>query len=394
MMSTLPRQEDPWQWPDAACGLARVALLAGGSDVHTIRWANAFAERGLAVRLITQHPLIEPVREEVEVAEFPCRGGAGYFRMVPAVRRQLAAFRPDVVNAHYASGYATTARLAGFRPWVASVWGSDVYEFPERSRLHRWWVARNLAAADRVASTSRTMARHVETVAPGLEAAAVTPFGVDVDRFSAGARPLAARGEDEPIVVGTVKSLAPFYGVDILIRAFAVLRSRLETTAPMLAPRLRLRVVGEGPERASLEALAADLELGRVTEFVGRVPHASVPDELGKLDVYAALSRSESFGVAVLEAGAAGRPVVVSDVGGLPEVVADGETGLVVPREDPSAAADALARLVLDRDLRVRMGEAGAVHVARHYSWQESVTRMIDVLTETRQAYLARGGRR
>ena len=69
------------------------------------------------------------------------------------------------------------------------------------------------------------------------------------------------------------------------------------------------------------------------------MPHTSVPQELARLDIYVALSRmdSESFGVAIIEAGVAGRPVVVSDAGGLPEVTIDGVTGLVVPREDPSA---------------------------------------------------------
>jgi glycosyltransferase involved in cell wall biosynthesis len=104
------------------------------------------------------------------------------------------------------------------------------------------------------------------------------------------------------------------------------------------------------------------------------------------LDIYVALSRQESFGVAVIEAGAAGRPVVVSNVGGLPEVVRDGETGFIVPPNDPDAAADALERLVRDQLLRRQMGEAGAQHVAKNYSWDASVQTMIKVLEATRQS--------
>ena len=102
------------------------------------------------------------------------------------------------------------------------------------------------------------------------------------------------------------------------------------------------------------------------------------PSLLNRLNVYVAVSRldSESFGVAVLEASACGLPVVVSDVGGLPEVVIEGETGLVVERENPEATASALEELVFDDEMRKKMGEAGRNHVIRNYEWTACVRRM------------------
>lgn len=128
--------------------------------------------------------------------------------------------------------------------------------------------------------------------------------------------------------------------------------------------------------------LASRLDLADKVEFVGRVPPQEVPRELAKLDIYVALNRldSESFGVAIIEAGAARRPVVVSDAGGLPEVTLDGVTGLVVPRENPQAAADAIEKLVLSPEMRVRMGEAGRKHVSDTYSWDVCVNTMVKVL--------------
>lgn len=368
----------------------KIALLAGASSIHTIRWANGLAKAGLQVHLITQHPPIEPLDKSVRVIALPYRGNAGYFLMVPALRRLLRRLKPDVLNAHYASGYATSARLSGFHPWLLSVWGSDVYDFPMRSRLHRWWVQRNLVAADRVASTSRCMAEKTRSLAPSLKDIAITPFGVDVDAFSNRSSALSQRDLSSPIVIGTVKVLAWKYGVDVLVRAFARVRADLERVGSTEAARLRLRIVGDGPDREMLQKLAAELGLASITEFVGRVPHDRVAGELEKLDVYVALSRLESFGVAVVEAGAAGRPVVVSNEGGLPEVVIDGETGLVVARDDPAAAADAIKTLVLDKDLRVHMGEAGFAHVSREYSWAGSVVKMIEVLQQTREAASAK----
>ena len=113
------------------------------------------------------------------------------------------------------------------------------------------------------------------------------------------------------------------------------------------------------------------------TEFVGASPHDEVPSWLNRLDIYVAPSRlSESFGVAVIEASACGLPVIVSDVGGLPEVVRDGETGLVVPRENVPALQAALRRLLLDPALRQRLGRNGRAHVAREYEWGHCVDLM------------------
>ncbi len=137
----------------------------------------------------------------------------------------------------------------------------------------------------------------------------------------------------------------------------------------------RLLIVGDGPQSAELEALAHQLSIAQRTQFAGAVAHAEVPAWLNRLDIYAAPSRldSESFGVAVIEASACALPVVVSDAGGLPEVVQDGETGLVVPRDDVPALQAALKRLVLDAALRQELGRRGRAHVAREYEWGHCV---------------------
>jgi glycosyltransferase involved in cell wall biosynthesis len=355
----------------------KVMLLAPGSSIHTIRWANALSEAGMKVVLTTQHDPLEPISPEAKVHRLPYRGNVGYFRNVGALKRLLAQEKPDLMNVHYASGYGTTARFAGFTPTLLSVWGSDVYDFPEKSPMHRWWVRGNLMTATRVASTSQAMAQQTSRVAPGLGEIAITPFGVETDRFTqnlCGTIP-----SDIPIVIGTVKTLEAKYGIDTFIDSVAVLLGDLQLKAPDIASRIRVRIVGDGPQRTELAQYAAGLGLGKSIQFVGKIAHSSVPQELQNLDIYVALSRldSESFGVAIIEASACGLPVVVSDVGGLPEVVADGETGIVVPRENPQAAAEALKRLVLDPKLRRSMGQAGRERVLSLYEWRDNVAHMI-----------------
>src|SRR3954470_18405903 len=145
----------------------KVVMLAPAEVIHTQRWVEALHARGVALTLATQHPAgAWRAPAGVETVELPHRGLAGYFRNVPALRRLLREQRPDLLHVHYASGYGTTAALAGFRPWLLSVWGSDVYDFPHQGALQGWLLRRNLRSADAIASTSVAMARQVRTLVP------------------------------------------------------------------------------------------------------------------------------------------------------------------------------------------------------------------------------------
>ena len=359
----------------------RMVFLAAGTSIHSARWVNGLSTAGVKVHLVTQHPVSNTLNPEVEVIQHPYRGNLGYLLMTAKLRRALRAIRPDLLNAHFASGYGMTARLAGWHPYLLSVWGSDVYSFPAKSRFHRRLLEKNLTAADAVASTSHCMAEQVRGIVPAMGEIAVTPFGVDVRSFSA-VPPLSPDATDA-LVIGTVKTMSDTYGVDTLIEAFALVRQKLIAMQHPLAKKVVLRLVGDGPQIGTLKALGERLGLADRITFTGGVPYEQVPAELAKLDIYAALSRQESFGVAVLEAGAAGRPVVVSDAGGLSEVVRDGVTGLVVPREDPISAAEALLRLVIDPEQRIIMGESGRRHVCDNYAWDDCVQTMISVYEDT-----------
>ncbi len=354
----------------------KVALLAAGTSIHSIRWAEGLAAAGVEIALITQHPPERPLDPRVRVEVLPRRGGLGYLLNARPLRKVLRDIRPDLLNAHYASGYGTLARLSGFHPTLLSVWGSDVYDFTERSALHRRWLRGTLRWADAVASTSETMANRVRSLVPEIDRVSVTPFGVDTSAFRSDHRDEAAP-RSGPLVVGTVKTMSETYGIDTLISAVAALRVRGH--ADLEAGRVMLRLAGDGPRLDEYRRLAASLGLEGVVEFLGPVPHARVPEVLAGFDVYAALSRRESFGVAAIEASACGLPVVVSDADGLREVVRDGETGLVVPRGDVEASAAAIGRLLLDSELRRRLGQAGRRWVESRFAWDRSVEIMIEV---------------
>ncbi len=126
-----------------------------------------------------------------------------------------------------------------------------------------------------------------------------------------------------------------------------------------------------------MQALAIELDITNQVEFMGHIPHPAVVDAYQGLDLAVFPSIvSESFGVAVLEASACGVPVVVSDIGGLPEVILDNVTGLKSPPNDPQALAAAMQRLINDADLRLTMGQQARQFVCQHYDWSQNVAVM------------------
>jgi glycosyltransferase involved in cell wall biosynthesis len=133
-------------------------------------------------------------------------------------------------------------------------------------------------------------------------------------------------------------------------------------------PAARLVVVGDGPEAGALRGVAVDAGVSECVVWVGRRSQQEAWRLLPAMDAVAVPSRCEGFGLAAAEAQAAGLPVVASDVDGLPEVVRDGEGGILVGAESPSLLAGALCSLLGDRDRALHMGRAGQRHVAQSFS--------------------------
>lgn len=156
------------------------------------------------------------------------------------------------------------------------------------------------------------------------------------------------------------RNLEPLYNVGCVLRAFALIQRR--------HPDARLTVAGDGSQRAELERLARELGL-RYTEFVGRVAPARMPELYDNADVLLNAPNIDNMPHSILEAYSAGLPVVTTDAGGIPYIVEDGRTGLIVPRGDEGALARATLRLFVEPKLASEL--AAAAHAeCRHYSWE------------------------
>ncbi|MDH0967794.1 glycosyltransferase [Acinetobacter johnsonii] len=359
----------------------KVVLLSPSTSIHTIQWAKYLIQQGVDIHVVSQHAISEDWPKDIPVTLLPYRGFLGYFLNIFALKKILIEIQPDLLNAHYATGYGTTARLANFHPYVLSVWGSDVFEFPYRSPFHKKLLQQNINCADVIASTSLSMAKQTQQFVDAHKKIEITPFGVDLDKFNPSC--FDKNTNAQTICIGTVKTLKHVYGIDILLKALSIVFSDIKNEFPEVSNQLNFRIVGGGTDMDELKKLAVELGIDHLTHFTGSVSHEDVPSELNRLDIYVALSRQESFGVAVVEAQAMGIPVVVSNVGGLPEVLQNGKTGFIVDSENPQKAANAIKKLILDTELRQTMSIEARQFVNANFSWQTCAKKMSDIYQNT-----------
>jgi glycosyltransferase involved in cell wall biosynthesis len=236
----------------------------------------------------------------------------------------------DLLHAHWLPAGWVAARTG--KPYVVQVWGTDVELARRAPRL----AHRVLRGARLVIAASNALAESARDL--GARDVRVIPSGVDL--------PEEVGAEAQPPEVLYAGRLSPEKGIDELLAA---------------SEGMKLVVAGDGPLRS------------HVLGALGFVPNDELQRLYARAAVVACPSRREGFGVACLEAMAHARPVVATDVGGLRDLVVDGETGITVPVRDPRALRAALDRLLADPDLRRRLGAAGRERARERFSW-ETVT--------------------
>jgi len=295
--------------------------------------------------------------------------------MTRRIRRMAADFGAEAVVLDPAVPLGLVGPELGL-PYAAVLHGAEV-TVPGRVPLSRPLLSRVLRHASLLISAGGYPEAEARRATGGrLPPVVQVPPGVDTTRFE----PLAAGERSEararlglPVggpLVGSVSRLVPRKGMDVLIRAAA----QLATAGRH--PDLAVVIAGAGRDRDRLQRLIE--RTGAPVRLLGRVPERDLPAFYACVDVFALCCRSrwggleqEGFGIVLLEAAAAGVPVVAGDSGGSAEAVADGVTGLVVEQpDDPDAVAAALDRLLSDPELRVSQGRAGRARACEQFSYE------------------------
>lgn len=294
--------------------------------------------------------------------------------------------KSDVVHAHWAIPSGFAAALAAkrlHRPLVITMHGGDVYvnreqgyDFPTRWYVKPplRWTLRTAEALTAITDDCRQHA--LRAGAPDDHIHLVTN-GADLRRFSPAAGPVDRPWGEH--MVFACRQLFPRKGIRFLLEAAARLKPRF--------PDLKVVLAGDGFERPALEKLAADLGIAADVTFLGWVANADLPRYYRAAAVSVVPSLEEGFGIPAAEAMGCAIPVVVSDAGGLPEVVEDGVSGYVVPKGEVPPLADAIGKLLADPALRATMGAAARKRALERFDWDISARAFDDVYRRVLGAY-------
>lgn len=374
------------------------ATTGGGAELLTIAIRDELRERGHDARLFASTVAYGP---GPILADYSCYGTVSMWRTVNRVanvaanirlRAALDEFDPDVVHVRMFLTQLSPLILPLLRnvptvyhaTWYETICPTGLKVLPTGAvcREPAGWACRRNRCISRRAwpllMTQLALYRHwrhvFDRVIVNSEAGAamLRAYGVHPVEVIENGVPLRPPRPplEWPPTIGFAGRLSREKGVDVLLRAFAHVR--------MVLPDARLLIAGDGNERAAIERLIAELDLGSRVSMLGHLDQVGVERSLAPAWVHAAPSRPpETFGLTAAEAMMRGTAVVASDVGGLPALVEDQRTGLLVPSDDVPALAHALLRLLNDRALAEEMGQAGRERALASFSQSTFVDKLI-----------------
>lgn len=381
----LPLHEDGLMGRSGA--MARLLLinyefppLGGGAANATANTARELAALGVEVRVLTSAfaglpkrevrdgytihriPTLRRARDRSSVAEMLA---FLVMSLVEAPRLALG-WRPDATVAYFGLPCGPAAWLVGRctgTPYLISLRGGDVpgFLYDGISLYHRvagpviGWLWRRASA---VVANSEGLAELARRFAPDVDVS-IVPNGVDADLFRPAAPAEARPAEAGRAVLLFVGRVVRQKGLDLVLQVL-----------PSLPAGVTLRVVGDGPDRPALEAQAQALGIADRVFFLGWLGRDDLPAAYAGADLFVFPSRDEGMPNAVLEAMAAGLPVMGTRIAGNRDLIVDGETGLMVEADDAEGLCRGLDRLVTDSELRMRMGAQGRRRVLEHFSWR------------------------
>jgi len=353
----------------------RVLLLADTYSEHTEKWALSLADSGIEIGLFSfnkasydwhQHKNITVFFEpEKKINAEKTLTKLAYLKYVAVLKKIIRHFKPDILHAHYATSYGLVGALSNFHPFIISSWGTDVMKFPDKNFVAKSILSFNFKMADLLCATSNTIAGYIKKVS--VKPVSVIPFGIDIKKFTP--RKVDTIFKEGEFIIGSIKPLESLYNIDVTIKAFAALHKKY--------PNFRLLIIGEGSEEKKLQELCTSLGVQNGVTFTGRIPFNEISRHYNMIDVLVNISEYESFGVSIIEAMACEKPVVVTNVGGLKEIVKDDSLGIKVEVGNVEQTAGAIEQLYSDKKKYSEIARKSREHVVTHYNWDENLKQMI-----------------
>lgn len=292
-------------------------------------------------------------------------------KVITDIRRE---FPFDLIHAHtiFPDGYAAGILKKEFQvPVVSTIHGSDIMLYPKRNKSVYHKTLQALKMNDRIVTVSGRLRTEAERMASGIEVQTIYN-GFDPARFYPAPQrqareKLGISGREKVLLF--VGNLLPVKGVDLLLTAFAQVAAR--------DPNLHLYLVGDGPLRRTLAEQSVRQGIQERVHFMGRRPYEEIPVWINSADVVVLASRSEGLPSILLESMGCGKAMVATDVGGISEILRDGETGFLVEPENPGQLAERLGNILVESpELARSMGER-AFQASKALTWEQNAQNTI-----------------
>lgn len=301
-----------------------------------------------------------------KILDKPLLSNLGFLKAINLHKKK----KYDLIHGVMASQGSAAAYLFKFfypkMPFVLTLQEGDL---GRNSPFDRFWQRRIIKKADAITVISGYLADFAKRYNKNASLH-IVPNGVDLKKYQAPR--IRNQNDNEKKVITTVSRLVKKNGIDILIEAAKELE----------IDNWELKIIGGGPEEKRLKNLAKKSGIAEKTKFIGSVSNEEVPKYLAEADVFVRPSRSEGLGSAFLEAMAAGIPIIGTNVGGIPDFLEDGKTGLFVKTDDPKDLAEKIDTVLGDEKLRKGLSENGRKLVEERYNWDKIAGQMKGVYHE------------
>ena len=359
----------------------KIIILSDANSIHTLRWVESLTNNNfdllvfsffkpnkesrrkyekIGIKIVTPN-----LKSKITDLRRPNMSKIKYIRSIFPLLKIIRNFKPDLIHAHYASSYGLIALLTRFKPFILSVWGSDIYDFPYKNFINKFLLKLVLQSATIVCSTSRAMKKIIENEYSRFDVK-IVPFGIDTDFFK------PAEKTHNTFTVGTIKSIEEHNGIESIIDSADEIINKYKKNIDFL-------IVGEGSLEEAMKQKAINMNLKNNVTFTGFVTHSLVKKYYDRLSVFIAVSKRESFGVSILEAAGCEIPSITSNIGGLTEVNKNQQTGFVIKPGDPKELTKAILKLYEDEKLRKQLGSRARERVVEKFNWNDNVQSMIGI---------------
>jgi len=343
----------------------KVVILGWSDSIHIQRWTEGLKTLGYDITLISNGGQPLPNIETIIVGNNP-KGAFSYFSNKKYVSDLIKKIAPDLIHSFLATGYGYWGTSKYNCPKILTPLGSEIIDLEAKNWMYRLILKRIVNHYQQYTTASKYLENELNRTFPQTKNKVdLIPFGTFISDD------VKEHQDIKPIKLIYLKHLVKIYGPDTLLEAINILKNK---KYPVL-----LDLYGDEKYSVWLKDMVRELQLEEYVTFKGWLKSESIPARLLDYDIMVMPSRIESFGVAAVEAGSAGLPVIASNIGGIPEIIEDEVTGILFPAGDAEKLAETIIHLSDNFTLRKEMGNAARKKVMAKFNWNDNLKTMGDL---------------